>query len=101
MKTKMEVKIYSVKFIEYTNASNTTVSDDVGRYITIPNPNEPLLIREDEIPFYSKFGKGIRELQFVGYLYVDCLIKDNEVDDLYEKSIAALARHSDQGSEES
>ena len=88
------IKLYYVTFMEYVNDKGET-KDDVrrDRYGTtdytnyIRRASKPLthvrmntdpmsllyvgtdryIIREDEIPIYSKFGGGIRYLEFVGY----------------------------------
>ena len=59
-------KVYSVDFIQYTNCLNTAVTDDNHEnYITVDNP---FLIFEDEIEYYMKFGGGIKNMIFVGYM---------------------------------
>ena len=66
-------KIYSVTFLRYTNALNDTVSDWDGvssnhiadKYLKV---DRPFLIREQDIPYYQKFGGGFADLHFVGYL---------------------------------
>ena len=68
-------KIYVIEFCEYTNYSNDTVySEELHKYIGVVSP---FLIREDEFEYYSKFGKGIRKMTLVGYIY-DPVIKENK-----------------------
>jgi hypothetical protein len=61
------IKIYAITFMKYTNGAKTTVRNDItNEYLDV---NEgPILIREDEIPYYINFGKGIDIMRFVGYL---------------------------------
>ena len=68
-----KVKIYSVKFIRYTDYSRDTVSNDAEEIkdsIYLDVGTEPFLIREDQIEFYKQFGGGIASLTFVGNLAV-------------------------------
>lgn len=66
-------KVYSVKFMRYTNACNDTVSDqandftsDIGRTQYLHIGREPFLVKESELDKYSKFGGGFRSITFVG-----------------------------------
>lgn len=59
------MKIYEVTFIEYTNSMKNTVKDEKGNYLDV---SEPCLITEDSIARISSFGKGIRELKYIGTL---------------------------------
>ena len=68
-------KIYAVEFIEYTNFSKTTVSDYDGvmqlkdiKYLEV-GP-ESCLIRESDLPYFQKFGKGFRSIRLVGELII-------------------------------
>lgn len=73
------VKVYSVQFNEYTNSSNDTVtyykdgnaansSLSNTTYISIPKGG--LLLLEDELEEYRKFGNGYESIKFVGSLPV-------------------------------
>lgn len=67
-------KIYAVTFVRYTNAMKDTVSDWDGvstthfhdRYLKV-EPG-PFLVREEDLPYYQKFGGGFQDLHLVGYL---------------------------------
>lgn len=74
MKMKKLVKLYSVEFIEYTNATYDTVTNKDGQYLDVKVENGGgFIIREDEIDFYKQFGKGFRSLNYVGHMYANCL----------------------------
>ncbi len=65
-------RIYAVTFNSYTNALKTTVSDgnkDIGKteYLNL-SQDLPFLIRESELLYYSKFGKGYSMVKCVGEL---------------------------------
>ena len=68
------VKVYSVKFIQYTNCSNDTISSnnkENTKYIKVNErgfENVPFLIKENDIDKYKDFGGGIKELIFAGYM---------------------------------
>jgi hypothetical protein len=68
--TKLE-KVYKVTFVRYMNYRSNTVCDNDGNYIDIGD--EEFVILEHEIPFYQKFGGGIRELKFVGNVVVEII----------------------------
>lgn len=73
MKMKKLIKLYSVEFIEYTNAVYDTVANEDGQYLDVKVENGGgFIIREDEIDFYKQFGKGFRSLNYVGRMYIDC-----------------------------
>ena len=60
-------KVYAVTFMKYTDCMEDTIhnnTEDKNIYIG----REPFLIFEDDIKHYEKFGNGIRELRFVGYI---------------------------------
>lgn len=79
------VKVYSVKFIQYTNCSNDTISSnnkENTKYIKINErgfENVPFLIKENDIDKYKDFGGGIKELIFAGYM------EDSGLDDKSSK----------------
>ena len=67
------IKIYSVVFVQYTNCLRDTVSTDEEdwdkvKYLTIPKTG--LLIREDELDEYKKYGQGFKSITLVGEMYV-------------------------------
>jgi hypothetical protein len=58
-------KLYSVSFIEYTNYSKDTVwSEELDKH----EHASDLVIKESDLDYWRKFGKGIESLKFVGYL---------------------------------
>ena len=68
------IKIYSVVFVEYTNCLQDTVStgeEDLAKikYLTIPKTG--LLVREDELDEYKKYGQGFKSTTLVGEMYVN------------------------------
>lgn len=79
MKIKKLVKLYSVEFIEYTNATYDTVTNKDGQYLDVKVENGgDFIIREDEIDFYKPFGKGFRSLNYVGRMYADCWLDEED-----------------------
>ena len=71
-------KVYSVEFMEYTNAMKDTVSDWDGSFSTrdkehdyLETGREPFLVRESEFEKYSKYGRGFRHAAFVGRIVVE------------------------------
>ena len=63
-------KVYAIDFIRYTDCLNDTVSNsdpDNTEYIEVGR-HEPFLVVEDDIDHYMKFGGGIRNMKFVGYI---------------------------------
>ena len=60
-------KIYSIDFIKYTNNLYNTVTDNNHEHY-IEVGKDPFLICEDEIEYYMKFGGGIKNMIFVGYM---------------------------------
>ena len=65
-------RIYAVTFNSYTNGLRNTVSDgnkDIGKteYLSL-SQDIPFLIRESELLYYSKFGKGYSMVKCVGEL---------------------------------
>ena len=67
------MKIYSVTFNEYTNYAKDTVSNGEtigsGNVPYVHVGNQPFLITEEQIIAASKYGKGIKEMIFVGNLW--------------------------------
>lgn len=71
-------KVYKVTFMEYTDSTQAVVSYNPcteTTTVSITGPTEyltigkgPFLIRESELTKYIKFGKGFKELIFVGYM---------------------------------
>lgn len=64
-------KVYEVKFMQYTNCMNDTVSDrtedsDIREIKYLHIGKEPFLIKESELSKYAKFGGGFRNIKFVG-----------------------------------
>ena len=67
------IKIYSVVFVEYTNCLRDTVStneEDLGKVEYLEIPKTGLLIREDELDEYKKYGQGFKSITLVGEMYV-------------------------------
>ena len=72
MKIGKTIKVYSVTFIEYTDVLKEAVySEEDKEYLNLDNKYGSLLIREDELEKYSKYGKGFKELNLVGYIIID------------------------------
>ena len=76
------LKIYSATFISYTNSSKDTVSDwdgegypKIGETSYLSVGQDAVLIREEDLQKYQKYGQGYRDLHFVGYL-----LEDDDVD---------------------
>lgn len=71
------IKVYSVTFMQYTNCSNQTISNNDKKdtkYITVNEhgfEHAPFLIKENDIDKYKDFGGGIKELIFAGYMEDD------------------------------
>lgn len=70
-------KVYSVTFMEYTNCMMDTVSDAPDNsWSSIKDCNylsvgkDPFLVKESELPKYQKYGKGYRDIKFVGFIEV-------------------------------
>ena len=69
-------KVYSVRFMEYTNCMEDTVSDWDGKSDTWGNSKylsvgkEPFLVRETDLPIVQKYGNGVRDVHFVGNIAV-------------------------------
>ena len=86
------IKLYKVVFNEYTNCMNNCVSAEMEykewdlnkkadnskppicistktEYIHIPQTGT-LVVREDELDLFKKFGNGFRTIELVGEMYV-------------------------------
>ena len=72
------IKIYAVKFIN-SGYNYEVYSEELDMYICDLPQSFPLIISEDELEYYDKFGDGIAELKLVGFR-----VKDN-VKDLLTK----------------
>jgi len=57
------VKIYKVTFLEYSDTTYSTVTDGKNYYDA-----KDLLITEDQIQEYKKYGNGFDKLEYVGML---------------------------------
>lgn len=64
-------KVYKVEFMEYTDSIRDTVykegvksGEDAYLHVGV----EPFLVRESQIPYYQAYGRGFRNMHFVGYL---------------------------------
>ena len=72
-RNKKFIKLYEVTFNTYTNWTNDTVAnyedEEDTCYITIPKTG--LIIREDEIELYKKYGNGFASLTIVGEMLVE------------------------------
>ena len=67
------IKIYSVVFVEYTNCLRDIVrtnEEDLGNVEYLEIPKTGLLIREDELDEYKKYGQGFKSTTLVGEMYV-------------------------------
>ena len=77
------VKVYSITFMQYTNCSEQTISNNDKKdtkYITVNErgfENAPFLIKENDIDKYKDFGGGIKELIFAGYMEDDVPVNKN------------------------
>ena len=59
-------KLYEVTFNQYTNYSEDAVwNKKTNRYL---NTSEPIIIREEQIPYMKYWGEGINTLKYVGVL---------------------------------
>ena len=71
------VKMYKVTFRTYTNSCRNVIRHDKSSldYLDVTNDYTGdegyLIIREDEIEKYQQYGNGIKEMEFVGYAYLD------------------------------
>jgi hypothetical protein len=72
------IKIYAVKFIN-SGYNYEVYSEELDMYICDLPQSFPLIISEDELEYYDKFGDGIAELKLVGFR-----VKDNVKDLLTE-----------------
>lgn len=64
----MQVKLYNVEFIEYTNRENQHVSTG-DTYGSIKAPKGKFIVKEEDLDKLRDYGKGISKAEFVGYLY--------------------------------
>ena len=70
------IRLYEVTFNQYTNSSRDTVwNEETNDYI---NTSEPVIIREDQIPFMKNWGGGISTLKYVGVLAFESDDKEGE-----------------------
>ena len=63
------VKVYKVKFLNYTNCMEDTVSknDEDMCFIDIPQESRPyILLREDQLELYRIYGNGYESIEYVG-----------------------------------
>ena len=59
-------RLYEVTFNQYTNYSCDAVwNEETKDYI---DTSEPVIIREEQIPFMKYWGEGINTLKYVGVL---------------------------------
>ena len=61
-------KVYSVKYMEYTNAMKDTVRHNTENMTFINVGKGPFLIRESELMYYSNYGGGYESIDFVGMI---------------------------------
>lgn len=67
----MMEKVYEVEFMQYTNCFRDTVSDgneDIGKRKYLQVGNDPVIIKESDLPKYMKYGNGFRTIEFIGNL---------------------------------
>ena len=80
------VKLYSVVFNQYSDCLNNAVSYEdpdtqKTRYLHIPKTG--LVVREDKLQDYAKFGNGFSSISIVGEIYdEDPLAPDPYEDEL-------------------
>lgn len=66
---RKHVKVYLVTFNKFTNYCGNCVSDSNHEsYIDIPDSG--LLVREDELEMFRKYGDGYRTTKLVGEILV-------------------------------
>ena len=70
MKYKL-VKVYSVNFFQYTNCMNDVVRHNDKELEFLDVGREPFLVREDKLDAVAKYGKGFRDIHFVGNMLVE------------------------------
>ena len=59
-------RLYKVTFNQYTNYSRDAVRNEkTSRYL---DTSEPIIIREEQIPYMKDWGEGINTLEYVGVL---------------------------------
>ncbi len=59
-------KLYKVTFNRYSNYSRDAVwNEKASSYL---DTSEPVIIREEQIPFMKDWGEGINTLEYVGVL---------------------------------
>ena len=66
----MQVKLYNVEFIEYTNRENQYVSNGIPMDL-IEAPKGKFIVKEEDLDKLRGYGKGISKAEFIGYLYED------------------------------
>lgn len=59
-------RLYVVTFNRYVNYSDKAVRNEETREYL--DTSEPVIIREEQIPFMKDWGEGIKELKYVGVL---------------------------------
>ena len=65
-------KLYKIEFMEYTNSTKDTVSDEnkkAGEQKYISVGKEPFIAKESQLEELRRFGNGFRSCLFVGNLY--------------------------------
>lgn len=72
------VKVYGVRFFNYTDYTNDAVSDvENVQFLHIPREGE-FLIPEYELKKYAKFGGGYRSVEYAGSMYIPSEINNME-----------------------
>lgn len=62
------MNIYKIDFLQYTNSSRDTVySERFDKYIEVNK--EGFTAKESDLDYLKEFGKGFRELKFIGTLF--------------------------------
>lgn len=61
------MKIYAVKFINYTSPIGDKVKNNKGDYLDIPTNGE-LLVKESDLDSIKEYGGGLASLTYIGEL---------------------------------
>lgn len=62
------MNIYKIDFLQYTNGLRDTIySEKYDKYLSVNR--EGFVARESDLDYLKEFGKGFRELRFIGTLF--------------------------------
>ena len=79
-----DVKMYKVKFLNYTNGMENAVSDDSRNmdYIDIPKETKPyIILKESQLEKYKRYGNGYASVEYIGSTIDDEAEDDEELED--------------------